>query len=719
MRYTQIKPINEMQLDEINMRPTSLRQLAAQIDARAGMEFEMIVPETEGGDNGESEPDYDQDERARSIEDIVDFFGNDMNDRSDLRRLESALGDDYMEWKYEALGDRWDRDGYDYLRDYINNHGWFDRDDAVDTARDELIDANPDLDPHSEEFQKLLSNRVDELEEQYVQDEWENGTGGNSRVYDEAQSEFNDDEGSTLDESDWLRDRGYRFMSDIENNFDVTWPYWTYGSNGGRSIDEVADSFEYAIGKPVNASHSYHGATRQAGKYVVEPDGSLEGDNPGDAGLEFVSPPMPVTEMFDDLKKVKAWAEKNGCYTNDSTGLHMNISVPSLKGSIENLDYVKLALLLGDKYVLDNFGRTGNTYTKSALDKVKSLVKSKPDDAKALLDQMKGHLGQLASKAVHTGITDKYTSINTKGGYVEFRSPGGDWLGDNFDKIESTLLRFVVALDAACSPEKYREEYLKKLYMLLDPEGGQARGGKDTVKFFADYVAGNMPKTALRSFVKQAQLERSTAKNISAAKAGEWGVWVPQTNRFARENPPDPELRRFATQADAQAWIQQRLPSSGAAARQIPADYQFPGTQDGQPSQAQFQEPNASRGTLTPTGPGPWEIYRLSDNSSVRELSHTNRQAAEQEARSALGLRGEAPELYGVRTRQSAQQAQPQQQTFTGQWDVLMGGEVVFRVAGETQGIANNAARQWILGRSPEFLRAHEGQEIEVVPRYE
>lgn len=124
----------------------------------------------------------------------------------------------------------------------------------------------------------------------------------------------------------------------------------------------------------------------------------------------------------------------------------------------------------------------------------------------------------------------------------------------------------------------------------------------------------------------------------------------------------------------------------------------------------------SNRGDLTPRGPGPWEIYRLSDNQAVRPLEHTSRPAAESEARSALGLRGWDPVEYGVRTRQQA--AQPQQQTFTGEWDVLMGGEVVFRVPGENQSIANNAARQWILGRSPEFLRAHEGEEVEVVPRY-
>jgi hypothetical protein len=46
----------------------------------------------------------------------------------------------------------------------------------------------------------------------------------------------------------------------------------------------------------------------------------------------------------------------------------------------------------------------------------------------------------LATKAIHSGQTDKMvTSINTKEGYIEFRSPGGDWLDENFDKIENTL----------------------------------------------------------------------------------------------------------------------------------------------------------------------------------------------------------------------------------------------------------------------------------------
>ena len=125
------------------------------------------------------------------------------------------------------------------------------------------------------------------------------------------------------------------------------------------SIDDVADEFSRMIGKPINASQRYHGARREEGHYVVEPDGSLEPDDYDDAGLEFVSPPMPIDEMLSDFNKVVAWAKDKGCYTNDSTGLHINVSVPGF--SLDKLDYVKLALFVGDDWVAQQFGRLGST----------------------------------------------------------------------------------------------------------------------------------------------------------------------------------------------------------------------------------------------------------------------------------------------------------------------------------------------------------------------
>ena len=105
---------------------------------------------------------------------------------------------------------------------------------------------------------------------------------------------------------------------------------------------------------------------------------------------------MPVDEMFSDMDKIVNWAENYGCYTNSSTGLHMNISVPDM--STAKLDFVKLALLMGDEYVLEKFERMGNYFAKSAMQMVRDRVAQRPEDATAMLEQMKERLNALAWK---------------------------------------------------------------------------------------------------------------------------------------------------------------------------------------------------------------------------------------------------------------------------------------------------------------------------------
>jgi hypothetical protein len=702
-------------LFEIKMTGKNLRAEAAKTGAQAGMEFEMIVPNTEVDVEPEMEPDMDQDQRARSFSDVRDFFHDgDYNGRRAVDDLMDELSNEYEEWIQEQTAEQWDRDGVDYMRDFIEiNNDLFDRDEAMVQARDEVVAANPDLSPESEDFQQLVSARLDELQEQFVLTAFED----RGRIYNDAFETFADEQRYEYDERSFLDDR-YQTMSDIQSNFDISWPHYydiNDGQSGDMEIDQIADEFGSYMGKPVNASSSYHGARREAGHYVVEPDGSLEGDNPGDGGLEFVSPPMPIDEMISDLNKVKAWAGRTGCYTNDSTGLHINISVPDY--SIDKLDYVKLAILMGDEYILDLFGRSGNTYAKSAMGKIKSALKQKPEAAAQIMDLMKQGLDGAATKAIHTGITDKYTSINTKTGYIEFRSPGGDWLDSNFAKIENTLLRFTVALSAAINPEAYRKEYLTKLYKLLS-EGMADKSDVDVIQLFSNYSAGELDKPALIRQVRAKQLARNVAKGKATGKMwwdvsrpgymssievvasskeeaidvalqpgnypdwasarntlqakplrpyeapkakaaepaadnqGNWGLWMAYNNRFIRQ-PGQIDynvIRRFPSQAAAMAFLERTREENpnmrtDVEVREIPADYQLTSTPAGRPA-----TPPVNRNTLTPTGPGPWEVFRISDGSSVAELGQTNRMAAEVEARGVIDQRREAPELYGVRT---------------------------------------------------------------------
>jgi hypothetical protein len=489
MRYREFN-LTEDELFELKMSPSNLARMAKDIDALAGLEFELVVPDIEGEpdyDNVDPEPDYDMDERfpigSGWRREVVNFFrgGDSPNSTGYIERQLADLEENFYGW----LDDE--------IENYIDSDEGRER--AIEIARDEVDEEEYEKDPEGA-MQRYLADNED-------------------RVRQELEQEFRDDLDSHWER--YLEDENLTTMSEFGSAYNLDWPYWIYPDpdSGGADIDAVAESFSDAIGRPVTVSKSYHGATRRAGHYAVEPDSSIEGDD-GESGLEFVSPPLPIPEMIEDIAKVAKWASQIGAYTNSSTGLHMNVSVPN----IEDLDYVKLAMFLGDNYILEQFGREGNFYCKSALEKIKSTARANPDRVDEMLRQFQNGLNDLASKMIHTGSTEKYTSINRQSNRVEFRSPGGDWLnefGDNPDKIKNTLLRTVVALDVASDPTAYKQEYYKKLYKTL------SQGSQDTsIEYFAKYAAGELPKQALKSFIRQIQTKREVQKQAPGSGKQYW-----------------------------------------------------------------------------------------------------------------------------------------------------------------------------------------------------
>ena len=620
----------EQDLFEINMGSKNLRREAAKTGAIAGMEFEMIVPNVEGDNDGDQEPDYDYDQRCRSIQDAYDFFyDGDWNSRRSCDEMRDEMRDNYKEWLDEKISSEWDSRGEEYIAEWVKNN--------VDES-----DWNPDDlegDARNEALEEYSVNvHADPMGDQYQQ------------AYEEFREEHQED----WDESDWLDDADLDHMTNIENAYSMSWPHWTSPQGGEASIEDVAQEFENAIGRDVRASGNYHsGSVSRPSptqiRYVVEPDGSLEPDDPNDQGLEFVSPPLPIDEILGDLNKVKRWAKEYGCYTNDSTGLHINISVPNY--SRENLDFVKLALLMGDKYVLDSFGRSSNTYAKSALDIVKRHVRDNPEGAEKLLDKMKGNLDQLATKAIHSGVTSKYTSINTKDGHIEFRSPGGDWLDENFDQIENTLLRFTVAMSAALNPEAYRQEYLTKLYKMLS----ENNKGDDTIKYFSDYVAGKIPRAALRSFVKQAQLQRKVKRGKTDGQKPGVGTYE-LYNKQTGDAVPDTEFSA-RNEADQATRLQDYINHGQHGMNAQDASYAFgvrPVADSGNADQ------DALPNSLRPTGPGPWEIYNRDTGNSVMDLNRTGQITTDRGTAQRYAMNNINPsqyDNYGVRTRGTGSRA--------------------------------------------------------------
>jgi len=664
--------VYEDELFEINMSTGSLRREAAKTGAIAGMEFEMIVPNVEGGnDDLDMEPDYDYDESVNSIQDAYDFFyDGEYNSRGDASRLRDKMQNEYYEWLSEAFDTRWDGDESEFVYNYLKENA--SADEIAEILGTEPADYGEYPDPDKQAYLDATEKVIEESYGNY----W----------YDQARENAQEDFNQNADlESEWLESRDLNSMQDISTEYDISWPHWTNVRGGGEaSIEDIAQEFENAIDRPVQASGNYHSGNVKrpsptAQHYIVEPDGSLEADDSNDVGLEFVSPPLPIDDILSDLNKVKQWAKVYGCYTNDSTGLHINISVPNY--SRENLDFVKLALLMGDEYVLDLFGRAGNTYAKPAIKMVRDQVRQKPDEAERLLDKMKGNLDSLASKAIHSGVTSKYTSINTKDGHIEFRSPGGDWLDQNFDQIENTLLRFTVAMNAALNPDMYREEYLKKLYKLLT----QDDKGSDTIRYFSEYVAGKIPAAALRSFVKQAQLERKLKKDPTGGEKYWWSVGRPG----------------YGASVEVVATSKEEAIEKGRA--------EYPDWATAKDMTAKPVRPYKEQSAKTVR----YEIYNKQTGNSVEDADGITNDADAlvrlndyiEHGPHAL-QRGQASRMFGIRTTNGVEivdidipMAQGRAATSaTGQWKIVDGLNrelYVFRPAENTRAKANELAALW------------------------
>ena len=339
--------IAEAELFEINMSPGNLAKLASEIDARVGMEFEMVVPvqAQEYDDDFDSEPDYNQNERVRGMYSIEQFFHDgDHNSRRTVERVMAELHEEYLgsDSFIEDQNDAFREEADYYLTKIIESE--------LGEEFEELAQARADARP--EGFYKTDRDRQDAVALYYndlVEKRVEQSMEEEDNYYAEAREQW-DNEGD-FDYSDridhWVMNE-YRMMSDVQDAYDIlSWPYWTEPDNKDvePNIDEIADNFRQAIGRNVRLSRSYHGAKRDGSSYIIEPDSSIQyGAN--EAGLEFVSPPLSLADMAQDLEAVRTWARETGCTTNRSTGLHINVSVPGIEPG--KIDYVKLALLLGE-----------------------------------------------------------------------------------------------------------------------------------------------------------------------------------------------------------------------------------------------------------------------------------------------------------------------------------------------------------------------------------
>jgi hypothetical protein len=568
---------------------------------RAGFEAELIFKdllkdEEEGEtEDDDMEPDYDQDEQADDIDDVLEFFSSEMTTRERLR-LSDEMYTNYREWYDEAVLEAFEDRARPLVKEYLEENDWDWQDKIAEYLQDTMGKTPEESDAimaqgeenddgsENEDYvfaMREVEDQFDKLVDQTISEGFDNDN--YQAAYDEFASDFDG-----LSERDWLRSQGIRNMSDVSNEYSMDWPHWR---PVGRERDDFADGdyhssyaemlanrLKETLGVKTQVESGTRGATAKSRTpddvWVFEADGSLRADAKADMPVEIVSPPMPLEQTLAIMPKFFEWAKDNGAYANGSTGLHMSVSMPEHAG--DNLDYAKAALFLGDQYVLEQFGRTAQSYCQSALKEIEKRINSRrksliPADnlVKKAFDRMRTKLNSMATQAFASpGGFGKYYSINPKAKYIEFRSAGNkDYIKD-VPKLQNTLMRYARAMSIGMDPGAEKAEYAKKLYKLLGnvelqptpadttfgPTNKKTSGGvtpksdkKDAIWYFTQYAAGTLPESNLKGYIRQMQQEREAVKRVRSADKMWWKVY------YSSYGPSDGPQIEVAARTPAEA----------------------------------------------------------------------------------------------------------------------------------------------------------------------
>lgn len=516
-------------LNEIKMSSRNLEKLSSDINAKIGIEYEFVFYFND--DNiDDKELKEKEDIPVNEIISIITFFIDDDSDQNDMDlidELESYLEDRYSEWfsekMEEYINDEENKDKiYEIL---INTHTMT---NGVKLKR-ELKDNLDKMDITDEQFKdafrwhnsmsrfyrdsrnievekdiKRISNSKEIGLETYYE--------ARKNIYDRIEKEI---EESLKDTDSYLYSSLRRFLKkyELKEKIFLKEQYGDSISDVYEKIKEIEDFEDLSwplIYPDSSRTNSFYKAKEKfneykdsfIGNYDVSTDQSIEIDDEyNEIGLEIKNEyPLSLEETIYDFTTMVDFISNHG-YLNDSTGLHINVSTPNYDKT--KIDYTKLVLLLGDEYILEKFSRLGNQFTKSSLDTLNRY--SEENERMKILYLLQEKLNEFAGDIINLHMNEKYISVNLRGNRVEFRSPGGDWI-DNKKQVIDTITRFIVVLDAALDPDKYKEEYAKKLYKWINPPDDF----KDPIKIFSMLQSNIIPSAAAKSYLRKIQRDRPT-----------------------------------------------------------------------------------------------------------------------------------------------------------------------------------------------------------------
>jgi hypothetical protein len=295
---------------------------------------------------------------------------------------------------------------------------------------------------------------------------------------------------------------------------------------GDKNYDEAAQGMAAVLrggitqGQNVRIFQEYHQSRKALDTWYIEPDGSLD-DPPGGTSMEVVSPPLPAAQAIPTLRAFVSRARELGLETDDSTGLHINVSIP------DRLDILKLLVFSGDEYVLRQFQREESDYAESVMRELESFSRMPASRQRQTDQRLIKYLEQTARQA-----TDSHTaSISRNSKYISFRHAGDDYL-NNLQSTVDVVGRFVRAMVIAATPGAYREEYLKRLAALIEPGRAERRAAAGQAVTEPSSPALNWVRRngwpAVTVFADSQRMASSVVRDVAPnfGRSGNTGTWT-------------------------------------------------------------------------------------------------------------------------------------------------------------------------------------------------
>lgn len=400
---------------EKRMSPRSYVQVLGRLEDRAkiGFEIEIFVPEGSfyHMPPDDMEPDSMHLDEIKSMTDVEVFFNVSSTQ-------ETAIDRDYEDWKTQKE-DEWVDENWESYED--------------------------DDDEPKQRESKARSRALKRVKDKFTWLEW---------IQSEYKSMYRFIENYELEPT-----HGW---SKTDKHFNKHEPLSAgYYSSFKNTADEIAHHLSILMNTQfrVNAQ-GYRTWNITHDTSIKDKHGKSDEENQEGVGVEIVSPPQKPSKALADLEKLLSILDERGIETNESTGIHVNISLDEM----QDFDALKLVLFMGDKHVLKKFDRLSNSFTNSQLQVVLDGIAAV------------GYVPKSASDLIRIGRealigTGKYFSVNLNHmpHYLEFRAAGGENYHKRVNDIRDTVGRWLSAVEIASDPASHRQEYLKKVAQLLRP----------------------------------------------------------------------------------------------------------------------------------------------------------------------------------------------------------------------------------------------------------